>query len=373
MDRVMKESCDWTAFSGQQENRRPQFFEVPMAQIRIADRVIGPDEPVYVIADIDSNHDGDLGRALALARAAARAGADAVKYQALTAEELFNPLRFDPGHAGEPWPAMAALERLAAPASWWPKIAAVCKETGVHFIATPFSEAQADTLNGLQAIKIASGEMTHYPLLRHVAAKGLPILLSTGASHLDEVKEAVGVLREAGARGLAVLHCVSLYPPKWEEVNLRCVRTLAEALPDAPVGFSDHTPGATAALGAVALGAAIIEKHFTDDPAREGADHRMSMDPAAFREMVNGIRDLKKALGDGKKGPSAGEQAERYYCRRGLWAARDIAKGERIAADAVKVVRPCHGLPASALQDVVGKKAKAAIPRHHSITGENIE
>jgi sialic acid synthase SpsE len=227
---------------------------------------------------------------------------------------------------------------------------------GLMFLSTPFDEASADLLDalGVPAIKVGSGELTNLPFLEHVARKGRPVILSTGMSSLDEVRAAVTAVRETGNHDLILLHCVSEYPARAGDANVRAMLTLADVF-HTPVGYSDHTPGLEVALAAVALGASVIEKHFTLDRALPGPDHRASLEPAQLTELVRGIRVVEQALGDGVKAPTAGELVNRAVARRSLAAAVDLPAGAALTRESLCALRPATGISPASLRAVIGR------------------
>lgn len=346
-------------------------------QITLGDRSIGDGAPCFVIAEIGSNHDGDLERALTLIDAAAEAGADAVKFQSFHAATLV-ARRWPTDDGGwKPTEAYPVLERLELPTEWHAHLRDHAASRGVLFLSTPFDEERATLLAalGVPAFKVASGDLTHLPLLRRLGGFGRPIILSTGLATPDEVDAALGALSEgAGApeRRLPVvlLHCVSLYPLQPGDANLRAIATL-RARHGCLVGWSDHSPGHTLAVGAVALGACVVEKHFTDDRRRPGPDHGFAMEPAEWRAMVDAIRVLETALGDGAKTPRPAEQAERRWARRAIHAARSMPAGSTLTAADVKIVRPAVGLAPAALGEVVGKTLRRALVVDEPIDAED--
>jgi N-acetylneuraminate synthase/N,N'-diacetyllegionaminate synthase len=346
------------------------------AAIEVGGRRVGAGAPALLIAEIGSNHDGKLDQARRLIDAAAAAGADAVKFQSFRAAALIN--RRWPAADGS-WAPHAGFERLAAlelPDPWLPVLRDHATARGVLFLSTPFDEASAERLcaAGVPAFKIASGDLTHVPLLAHVARAGRPILLSTGLADLDEVRVAVAeIARAAGAApALVLLHCVSTYPPRWGEVNLRAIATLRATF-GVPVGFSDHTPGHALALGARALGAAVIEKHLTLDRALPGPDHGFALTPEEFAAMASDLRHLEAALGDGGKRPAPGEVPERRWARRGVYAAVPIAAGTVLTRDVLKIVRPATGLSPAALDELLGRVARRAIAADEALAWDDVE
>jgi len=331
-----------------------------MKPVRIGDRCIGPEQPVFVIAEAGVNHNGDVDLALKLVDAAAEAGADAVKFQTFKAERLVSPdapkaaYQVETTGGGESQFDMLKRLELSEKAHW--KILAHARQRGILMLSTPFDAESADFLDrlGLAAFKIGSGEITNLPLLAHIAAKGKPLILSTGMSWLAEVAEAVRTVRDAGARDLVLLHCLSNYPADPRDVNLRAMRTMADAF-GVPVGYSDHTVGNEVALAAVALGACVIEKHFTLDRSLPGPDHKASLEPAELTALVRGIRVVEQALGHGRKEPTAAEADTARVARKSLVMARDAQAGTVLTEDMVAIKRPGTGLPPATLKDVVGR------------------
>jgi N-acetylneuraminate synthase/N,N'-diacetyllegionaminate synthase len=337
------------------------------AALTIDGRRIGGGEPVYVIAEAGVNHDGDVGRALALVDAAADAGADAVKFQTFDPAALASgdaPLADYQRDAGESGSQRAMLERLALAEADFERLAARARERGIAFLSTPFDEGSAGVLEriGVPAFKVGSGELTNLPLLRSLAARGRPLLLSTGMATLEEVGAAVDAIRGAGDPALALLHCVSSYPAPLDQANLRAIATLREAF-GVPVGYSDHCMELEASVAAVALGAVLVERHLTLDRGAPGPDHAMSSEPAELAELVRRIRRVESALGDGVKAPQPAEAGTRDVARRSLVATRDLSAGERVGAGDVAIKRPGGGLAPDDLGRVVGAILAAAVRR----------
>lgn len=339
---------------------------------KIDGREVGASCPAYIIAEIGSNHDSSLQRAMELAHAAKEAGADAFKMQSFTAEGLLNPLKPDGKGNWAAHPAYPVLERLAVPESWHYELMDYSKKIGITFLSAPFDAGRAELLEkaGVQAYKIASGDITDEPLLRQIAGYSKPILLSTGASYLEEVGRAYNILTEGGS-AVALLHCAALYPPHYGEVNLRAMVTLAREFA-CPVGFSDHTPGSAVPVAAVALGASVIEKHITFDRKLPGPDHPYAMETGEFAGMVADIRNIEMALGDGEKKPSPHEREMRVIARRSIYASRGIGKGTVITGSMVKVVRQACGLEPGELEGVIGMRAARDITENMPVRREDI-
>ncbi len=346
--------------------------------MRCGEREVGDGAPCFLVAEIGCNHDGSLERALALVDAAAAAGADAVKFQSFRAATLVARRRALPGGGWQPVEAYPTLERLEVPAEWHATLRDRAHARGVEFLSTPFDEERACLLAalGVPAMKVASGDLTHLPLLRKLGGFGRPVLLSTGHATPEEIAtaiDAVGAGAGAAERRppIVLLHCVSCYPLRPGDANLRALPALGARF-GLPVGWSDHSPGHTLAVGAVALGACVVEKHFTDDRRRPGPDHSFAMEPADWRAMVEAIRELESALGDGAKRPRPDEESERTNARRGVHAARALAAGAALEARDLKLVRPAIGLPPAALPSLVGRRLKRALEVDEPLCAEDL-
>ena len=249
------------------------------------------------------------------------------------------------------------MERLSLPTAWDPDLKAVADRCGIHFTSSPFDlDALRDIVAaGVPAIKIASGELTYTDLLEAAAATGLPLIVSTGAAYLGEVDEAMRTMRAAGADQIALLHCTSAYPAAYAAANVRAVATL-HAVFGVPVGFSDHTPGHAAALGAVALGGRLIEKHITFDRSRPGPDHSFALTVDEFADMVSNLRALEASLGTGVKEPSDAELSEREWARRGVYTARSLESGHVLGPSDLICLRPLRGVPATRRTELDGRR-----------------
>ena len=331
----------------------------------VGGRVLGQG-PAFVIAEAGVNHNGDLDLARRLVDAAADAGADAVKFQTFRTDALVSgtapKARYQMETTGGAESQRAMLARLELSAAAHAGLREHATRRGLVFFSTPFDEASADLLAGLgvELLKVPSGEVTNLPLLRHVAAKGRPVLLSTGMSTLDEVATAVDTIRAAGDPPLAILHCVSAYPAPVEDTNLRAMDALRARF-GCPVGLSDHSLGLEIALAAVARGAAVLEKHLTLDRALPGPDHRASLPPADFAALVRGVRAVEAALGDGDKRPMPSEIDTRAVARRSLVAARALPAGHRLARGDVAIKRPGTGIAPGELDRVLGRRLTRAL------------
>ena len=334
--------------------------------VRIADRDVGPGSPCLVIAEAGVNHNGDLARAIEMVRVASEAGVDAIKFQTFKADRLVTddspkaPYQLQSTDPIEGQHAM--LERLQLDEQDHLRLRDACRDAGVMFLSTPFDRESADLLDelGVPAFKIASPDLVDLPLLAHVAAKGKPMLVSTGAATIEEVGAGMRAIAAGGGRDVVLLHCVTSYPAAPSDINLRAMSTLADMFGTA-VGLSDHTLGIDIAVAAVALGASVVEKHFTLDRRLPGPDHRASLEPDELRALVSSIRRVESALGNGLKVPAPSEHSVAAVARKSLVASDAIAAGTALRADMVSMMRPAAGLPASALADLLGRTAVADI------------
>jgi N,N'-diacetyllegionaminate synthase len=344
-----------------------------MSVIEVAGRQIGSGRPCFIIAEAGVNHNGDVELAKQLVDAAHEAGADAVKFQTWITEKLVAPdapmadyQKRNVGHEQSQFEMLKSLE-LSQPQ--FLEIKAHADRLGILFFSTPDEEESADFLVelGVPLIKVGSGEVTNLPYLRHVAMKGKPVILSTGMSTLSEVEAAVQTFEEAGNRQLILLHCVSNYPADAAECNLRAIDTLSLAF-GYPAGYSDHTLGINVAVAAVARGSCVIEKHLTLDKTMPGPDHSASLDTAEFAVMVQAIRAVESALGDGVKRPTATELETKRVVQKTIVAARDIKAGATINEADVTMRRASGGLGAAYMPLVVGRQACCDLKSASAIT-----
>jgi len=342
----------------------------------IDSRPVGAAHSCFIIAEAGVNHNGKFSLAKKLIDAAKKAGADAVKFQVFRAERLVTKTAEKPAYQKRSTGAGSQhdmLKKLELTRDDFKKLSGYAEKKEIIFLASAFDTESVDFLDDLKvpAFKVPSGEITNFSLLRHVAKKEKPIIMSTGMSNLGEVEEALKTIMEEGAKEVVLLHCVSNYPAKVEETNLRAMETLRRTF-GLPVGLSDHTTSTTVPIAAVALGAAVIEKHFTLDRKMPGPDHKASLEPGEFREMVEHIREVEKALGDGVKRPTEGEEAMKKAVRRSIVAKVDIPKGTVIAEDMLDLKRSGIGLEPMHLKKVVGKRAKRDIKVEEPITFEKL-
>ena len=345
----------------------------PKTTVKIADRLVGNGEPCFIIAEAGVNHNGDVNLARQLIDAANEAGADAVKFQTFTADEVVTRSAAKAAYQQETTSPDESqydmIRQLELSPESFKELYAYTQQKGIIFMSTPFDKGSVDLLNeiGVPAFKVGSGELTNLSLLRYIAGKRKPIILSTGMSRLEEVAEALDAIGGEGGNSVVLLHCVSSYPAKIEDMNLKVMATLRYAF-KLPVGLSDHSPGITVPVAAAAMGACAIEKHFTMDKDLPGPDHRASLEPEELKRMVAAIRDVEKAMGDGVKSPAAVEGENKKVIRRSIVARNDIPEGTIITEDMLAIKRPGTGLEPKYLGEVIKKIAKADINKDEMIT-----
>jgi sialic acid synthase SpsE len=350
-----------------------------MKPVQIGERLVGPGYPAYIIAEAGANHDRDLTIAHRLIDVAADCEADAVKFQTYSAETLYS--RFTPrlkemdelgrSPAGET--PFELIKRIELPREWQKEVRDHAVERGIDFLSTPFDlEAVKELVElDVKAFKIASYEIVYYALLRAAARHQRPLIISTGNSNLADVEMAVAAVQEEGNDQVILLHCVSQYPARFEDLNLRAMQTLAQAF-DVPVGFSDHTMDNTAGVLAVGLSACCFEKHFTLDRKRKGPDHPSALEPDELAAYIQAIRNAEKALGSPMKQVQPSEEENHRLARRSLHALVDIPKGTRITADMLTVKRPGLGIHPVHENVVVGRTAQRDIRADEWITWDMV-
>lgn len=340
----------------------------------------------FIIAEAGVNHNSSDDLALQLVEIAARSGADAVKFQTFSADKLtrrgaekaeYQKATTGAGDQHE------MLSRLEMSASLHQALLARCAELGIEFMSTAFDEDALDFLVrlGIKRIKVPSGEVTNLPFIAHMAAKGLPIIVSTGMADMAEVEAAVETIRqerdrcgfsEPLAEMVTILHCTSNYPTAPSDVNLNAMTAMA-ARTGLPIGYSDHTLGIAVATAAVAMGACVIEKHFTLDNTLPGPDHAASLEPHELDALVRAIRDVGVAFGDGVKAPTASELPVRALVRRSVTTIRPLGAGTVIGPDDVALLRPGTGIPPAEMSGVIGKRSKNAIPAGQTVQWADLQ
>lgn len=347
--------------------------------IKIGGRLAGEGQPVYFIADIGANFDGDLKKAKKLALAAKESGADCVKIQSFLASKIvsgpsFKKMKLKGIHGSWKKPIDEVFKEAEFPRGWHKELMYYCKKIGVDFSSSPYDFEAVDLLDeiGVDFFKIGSGDITWLEMLKYIAKKGKPMILATGDSTLDEVKEAVKNIEKTGNNQLILLQCITNYPSKIESANINVLKTYQKNF-DIITGYSDHSPGDIVVLGSVALGAKVIEKHFTLSKKDKGPDHAHSMEPEEFRQMVEKTRLLEKALGSGEKKVEEEEFETVIVQRRSLHAKKDIKKGQIIGKGDIIELRPAIGVAPKDKNIVIGRMAKFDIKKHEAIYWKNIE
>jgi len=350
-----------------------------MKRIKIGDRWVGDGEPAYVIAEIGSNFDGSMKRANMLIDLAKDCGADAVKFQCFTPDKIISKEGFDKLKLGfqAKWEKSVyeVYKSAEFPREWHDELFNYANKKGLHFLSSPYDQEAVDIIDdlGVPAFKIGSGDITWHDMLRYIAKKEKPIILATGASTIAEVDEAIKAIRSEGNNDIILLQCVTNYPSHFEHSNIRAMKAMGELF-DVIVGYSDHTTGIIVPLGAVSLGACVIEKHFTDDKTRKGPDHLFATDAKEFKEMVDSIRILEKALGSPVKDLYEEEKETVILQRRCLRAAKDIPKGFKITEEMIDVLRPLakDALKPKYYDIIVGREVKVDMKKGDLFTWAKI-
>lgn len=344
--------------------------------IKIGNKFIGPNQPVFIIAEAGVNHNHQLDLALKLVDAAADAGTDAIKFQTFRAEQVVTEAgvmaEYQKKNIGKTESQLDMLRKLEFSESWYPKVIAHCKKRGIIFLSTPHGSFDSiDLLQklGVPAFKFGSGDLTTLPILEYAAKFNKPIILGTGMATMAEVKEATNVMKKAGNSKIIMLHCTTNYPCPPEEVNLRTMQTMMNKL-EVLIGYSDHTIGSQVSVMAVTLGACVIEKHLTLDNNMPGPDHKASADPTVFKKMVDEIRKVEVILGSSVKKPLPGEVKLQSIVRRSIVAVKDIKTGEKFSRNNIDLKRPGTGLASRYFSKVIGKKAKTNIKKDSLLTRE---
>lgn len=317
---------------------------------------------VFIIAEAGVNHNGDIAIAKKLIDIAVSSGCNAVKFQTFKADNIVvehaEKAEYQKINCGASETQLEMLKRLELDRFAHEELMEYCIKKNIMFLSTPFDIESVDLLNnlGIEVFKIPSGEITNKPLIQYIAAKQKPIILSTGMATLGEIEEALDWIEETANVEVTLLHCTSNYPAAKCEVNLCAIQTLKQAF-RRKVGYSDHTEGIEIPIAAVAMGAEVIEKHFTLDKSMEGPDHKASLEPNELHRMVEGIRNVELAMGDGRKRPTASEVQTRLVARKSIVAASNIQRGEIITRGMLTVKRPGTGKAPKHIDEIIGQKA----------------
>lgn len=344
-----------------------------MEPVKIGKRLIGQDEPPYVIAEIGANHNGQMDLCKRMIDAAVKCQADAVKFQSWTKDSLISKAEYGRNvkyndkhrHFGS---LREMVERYQFTPDQHREIFSYCQTLEIEFLSSCFSPEEVDLLEsiGVAAFKIASMDINHHVLLERVARAGKPVILSTGMATLDEISKAVEILKENGAADIILLHCISIYPPEFENINLRNIAMLQQTF-NTQVGFSDHTLGTAISLAAIALGATVVEKHFTLDKNMEGWDHWISAEPAELQALINQGRNVQAALGSTVRTVSEAEIQKRKAFRRCIVIRRSIKRGEKLRIEDIDFKRPGTGINPDEVQYVLGRTLAKDVEEEHEL------
>lgn len=345
--------------------------------LKIGNRTIGSGAPAYIIAEMSANHAGSLAHAKEIIRAAKEAGADCIKIQTYTADTMTIDCDNEYFHIEDgTWKGenlYGLYQKAYTPWEWQADLKAEAEKCGIDFFSTPFDKTSVDFLEsiGMEFYKIASFELVDLPLIRYVASKGKPIIMSTGMGSLEEIEEAVNAVYETGNHELALLRCASAYPAISDNMNLAAMKELNKRFA-LPVGLSDHSLGSVGAVTAVALGASIIEKHFCLDRGIKNPDSSFSMEPAEFAAMVQDVRSAERAIGRVKFGATKSESGNVAF-RRSIFVVEDVKAGERLTEKNIRIIRPSNGLAPKYYEEVLGKCAVSDLKRGTPLKMEMIE
>jgi|TARA_B100000586_G_C20110915_1_gene429868 sialic acid synthase SpsE len=349
-----------------------------MSKIKISNRFIGDDFPCYTIAEAGANHDGELQKALKLIDAAIESNSDSIKFQTYNASKLaskFAPKYWDDGKPDESqYDVFSNLDSLTE--DDWREIFEYAKKKAITCFSTPFDEESVDLLYSLDvpAFKIASADLTHTPLIKHIASKKLPIFISTGMANNEEIQEAINNIEDEGNHEIVIMHCMTSYPTKPEDANLDMIRTLKERYPEYVIGYSDHTIGTNIPVYSTFYGATCIEKHFTfDNTLKQSPDHKLSLDTNGFKRLVNELRLAEISKGKEERENFDAEEKAVKFARRSVIANRTIRVGEKITKEMLSVKRPGTGIAPKFLDKIIGLTVKKDIQEDKPILWENID
>lgn len=340
--------------------------------IRVGNRLVGNRYPCYIIAEIGSNFDGSITQAKKLIRMAKECGADAAKFQSFITERLLSKKGFEKKSSfQDKWvkSVWEVYKNAELPRKWHNELNEYAKKIGIHFFTSTWDFDAVDLLVKLKApaIKIGSGDITYLEILKYIGSTQKPVILATGASTMNEVSAAVKTIQSTGNNKIFLLHTVVQYPSPPNDTNLMVLDILRRKF-NLNIGYSDHSPGSLLALASVALGSCILEKHFTINSKLDGPDHLHSMEPLEFKKMVQDIRRIENAIGDGTKRVMPSEKETRIIQRRGIWTVNKISKGERFTRQNIQALRPLWGISASKYESILGKKSTRNFNSYEPIT-----
>ena len=343
-----------------------------MAELKLSDgKIIGDYKTPYVIAEVNSSHNGSVETAREMIKAAFDSGCDCVKFQSWSPESLYSKSYYDKNPISK-----RIVQKFSLNAQQLLDMANYCHEIGIGFSSTPYSNEEVDFLVDeckIPFIKIASMEVNNPDFLEYIAKKGVPIILSTGMAELEEVKKAVKIIEEAGNKQICLLHCISIYPAAAETINLNNISMLRKEFPNYPIGFSDHTLGYGVACGAVALGVAVIEKHITLDKTKMGMDNNMAIEPDEMKALIENCKNVQKAMGSFERIVTQAEYEQRLKMRRSIIATKDLSAGTILTKDMLSAKRPGDGISPEKMNSIIGKKLKKDICADCLIFEEDIE
>lgn len=346
--------------------------------IKIGDRMIGPDYPTYFIAEIGGNFDGSIEKAKRLIDAAKVAGADCAKFQTFTAETIvseggFSKMTLRGVHGSWGRTVSDVFKDVEFPMAWHKEIADYCKKVDIDFSTSPYFKEAVDLCADMKVpfIKVGSGEITWLEMLDYTARKGIPIMLATGDATMSEIDEAVRTIEKTGNINFVLMQCITNYPSKIDSANVNVLKTYQNAF-DCLTGYSDHSPGHVVALASVVLGGRVIEKHFTLDKTDKGPDHPHSMEPDEFKFMVDSIREVERAMGSTRKEVQKEEGETVFVQRRCLYAKTDLKKGQVITEADIDILRPALGIPPKFKNTIIGKTVNKDIPARDPIFWEDL-
>lgn len=324
----------------------------------------------YFIAELNTSHNGNIEQAMKMIDAAKESGCNCVKFQSWTTDSLYSKTYYDSNPI-----AKRMVKKFSMSEDSLSELASYCQKVGISFSSTPYSKEEVDLLVSLNVpfIKVASMDINNYPFLKYIAQKGIPIVLSTGMADIREIEKAVSTIENEGNKNLCILHCVSIYPAKPEAINLGNITLLRKKFPSYPIGYSDHTLGIEIPAAAVALGASVIEKHFTLDSSKMGWDNGMAMEPDQFKQLVKSCQSVNCAIGSEERVVSEEEMKQRINMRRSIVAKNDLLKGHIIEESDLDAKRPGNGLPPEMIDQLIGKTIIHNVEKDTVIKAEDIE
>ncbi len=343
-----------------------------MAKIRLRNsKYIGDFKKPYFVAEVNTSHFGDIDLAKKMIDKAKSVGCDCVKFQSWSAETLYSKTYYDENPI-----AKRFVKKFSFSRNNLEVVSNYCKKVGIDFASTPYSKDEVNFLveqENVPYIKVASMDLNNYQYLRYIAKTGMPIILSTGMSELDEIRKAISVIEMEKNQNICLLHCISIYPPEISTISLNNILGLREEFPDYPIGYSDHSLGNEIAIASVALGACMIEKHFTLDKTKIGMDNQMATEPDQMMQLINNCKEVQKALGSTKRVILSAELEQRKTMRRSIVATKDLNAGSKLTYDDLDVKRPGTGFPPEQIDNLIGKTLARKVAEDTLITKEDLD